>query len=453
MTTIECNFKNSISQNLDGYILVGLQSWLMKDGEATSYTPKVGRVEFVDGSATLELAPSELEKVTYTFEVWYYDEVTTSDPETGEPVITVTELLLVPKFYAMVPDSVDPILFNDLAKQSGINRDNIDTAISAITRRLYNEDVFWTRLQENLFVAKGYYDPLAWYSRGDVITWDGGSYLYYYSERTQGILPSTATHWQKLADRGETGTGTSGNDNPFDAGWNGQTDAPSRNAIYDALQNYALSSTVSGFAPINSPSFTGTPVRTVAPSPSSNNSELATTAWVQSLVATVQKAIVPIGTVVPYAGLSAPLGWVFCLGQQLSQTTYSALFAIISTVYNTGGETAGNFRVPDLRGRVVAALDNSAGRLTTIGVTPGSAGGTESVTLTTSQIPSHNHAINTFPGGNPAGSASGQLSSVGSTSAGQYVISGTNTANAGTGGSHTNVQPTLCMNYIIYTGL
>lgn len=453
MTTIQCNFKNSISQNLDGYILVGLDGWLMKDGETSSYTPKVGRVEFVAGSATLELAPSELEQVTYSFEVWYYDEVTTSDPETGEPVITTTELLLIPKFYARVPDSATPILFNDLAKQSGINRDNIDTAISAIVRRLYNEDVFWTRLQENLFVAKGTYSATAWYSRGDVVTWDGGSYLYYYSERSQNVLPSTTTHWQKLADRGATGTGITGNDTPLDPSWNGQTDAPTRNAVYDALQLYALGSTVAGLAPLNSPAFTGSPTRTTAPAASANNSELPTTAWVQTLVATVQKAIVPIGTVVPYAGLSAPVGWVFCLGQQLSQTTYSALYAIVSTAYNTGGETAGNFRVPDLRGRVVAALDNAAGRLTTIGATPGSAGGAEAVTLTVAQLPSHTHPITSFPGGNPAGGATGQLNNTGSVATGQYSIAGTNTASAGSGNSHNNVQPTICLNYIIYTGL
>ena len=72
----------------------------------------------------------------------------------------------------------------------------------------------------------------------------------------------------------------------------------------------------------------------------------------------------------PFAGSNAPDGWQMCNGQELSQTTYSSLFAVIGTTYNTGGETSGNFRVPDLRGRVVAGLDNmgsttSQDRLTT----------------------------------------------------------------------------------------
>lgn len=68
----------------------------------------------------------------------------------------------------------------------------------------------------------------------------------------------------------------------------------------------------------------------------------------------------PPGVVFPYAGATAPDGWLLCNGQEISQTTYAALFAAISTTYNTQTDptsglswtapAGGNFRVPDFRG-------------------------------------------------------------------------------------------------------
>lgn len=470
-TTINCDFRDAVGVPLAGYIVVGTGSWLMKDGSTKSVTTLPGRVEFTDGSCTLGLETSEIEQVTYSFEVYHYDEVITSDPETGEPVITVSDFPLVPKFYARVPSSPTPISFNALTKQSGVSRDNIDTAISAIVRRLYNEDIFWARLQENLFVSKGYYEPEAWYTRGDVITWDGGSYLYYFNERAQGVLPSEGTHWQKLADRGLTGAGTTGNDAPFDAGWDGQTDAPSRNAVYDALQQYALQSTVSGFAPLNSPVFTGTPTRTVALVSTDRSTQLASTTWVQTLLDEVRKAITPVGTVTSYAGLSAPTGWVFCDGRTLSQSTYSALYTVLGTTYNTGGEAGGTFRIPDLRGRVCLAPDAMGGvaanRVTSNNGLANS-GGSESVTLTVTQMPLHSHNISligfnatglaeTLATGYGAVAFGGKAPTAGlvGTAGNRTIGSDTNPAIAdrGSGTSHTNLQPYLSLNAIIYTGV
>jgi len=92
------------------------------------------------------------------------------------------------------------------------------------------------------------------------------------------------------------------------------------------------------------------------------------------------------GMVVPYAGLDSkvPSGWLFCNGQAVSRTTYSALFGVISTTYGAG-DGATTFNVPDLRGRVAA---NGYG-----GGSLGASGGAENVTLTSSQaaMKSHNH--------------------------------------------------------------
>lgn len=66
------------------------------------------------------------------------------------------------------------------------------------------------------------------------------------------------------------------------------------------------------------------------------------------------------GVVLPYAGSTAPSGFLFCYGQALSRTTYKRLFDVIGTQFGAGdGSTT--FNVPDLRGRTVAASDNMGG--------------------------------------------------------------------------------------------
>lgn len=61
--------------------------------------------------------------------------------------------------------------------------------------------------------------------------------------------------------------------------------------------------------------------------------------------------IVPPGAVIPYAGSSAPDGWLLCDGRTVSRTTYAALFAVIGTTYGAGNGST-TFALPDLRDRV-----------------------------------------------------------------------------------------------------
>ena len=158
------------------------------------------------------------------------------------------------------------------------------------------------------------------------------------------------------------------------------------------------------------------------------------------------------GVVVPFAGSTAPTGSLLCFGQAVNRTTYAALFAIIATAYGIGdGSTT--FNVPDLRGRSIAGVDNmggtAAGRITAAGsgitgTTLGASGGTETHTLITAEMPAHTHSVPAqITSGNDIGGGGAYL-------AAGLLNNGTSTSTGG-GGAHQNTQPTMMINYIIYT--
>ncbi len=68
--------------------------------------------------------------------------------------------------------------------------------------------------------------------------------------------------------------------------------------------------------------------------------------------------IVPPGMLAPYAGKTAPAGWLLCDGSAVSRTAYAALFAVIGTTYGAGNGST-TFTLPDLRGRVAAGANAS----------------------------------------------------------------------------------------------
>lgn len=99
----------------------------------------------------------------------------------------------------------------------------------------------------------------------------------------------------------------------------------------------------------------------------------------------------PRGMLAPYAGATAPNGWLICDGQAVSRTTYSALFAVISTTYGSGdGSTT--FQIPNLKGRTIFGYDASNSRYDTMAKAT-SPGATADVTLIEANIPSHRHTI------------------------------------------------------------
>lgn len=195
---------------------------------------------------------------------------------------------------------------------------------------------------------------------------------------------------------------------------------------------------------------------------------------------------VSVGTIVDFAGAAAPTGWVLCNGQAVSRDTYSTLFNLIGVLYGPGdGSTT--FNIPDFRGRVSVGMGGAAaGRLTPASVL-GSASGVENVALTTAQIPSHSHTAGTLSTASAGGhthtaqalisgspvalkigagvaSATYRLISTGAGGNGTFVdftdaeaLSDgahthpiqNSTAAAGSGNSHTNMQPYMMVSKII----
>ncbi|MFG7486289.1 phage tail protein [Methylorubrum rhodesianum] len=100
------------------------------------------------------------------------------------------------------------------------------------------------------------------------------------------------------------------------------------------------------------------------------------------------------GRIGAYATPNAiPPGWVECDGREVSRVSYAALFSVIGTAYG-GGNGSTTFNVPDLRGRALFGRDNGAGRLTGAGGLGGNVnntGGSETVVLNDTQMPSHSH--------------------------------------------------------------
>jgi microcystin-dependent protein len=145
----------------------------------------------------------------------------------------------------------------------------------------------------------------------------------------------------------------------------------------------------------------------------------------------------PTGSVIAFAGQTAPAGWLLCQGQAVSRTTYADLFAIINTTYGVGDNST-TFNLPDLRAEFVRGWD--AGRGIDIGRVFGSSQG--------GNIQSHTHSMSYVRGAEAAGTvtdANGFLSLNADTSLGVYTNSNVIVASGGTETRPRNVA----MQYII----
>lgn len=158
-----------------------------------------------------------------------------------------------------------------------------------------------------------------------------------------------------------------------------------------------------------------------------------------------------IGEIRMFAGNFAPADWHFCDGSILPISENDALFALIGTTYGGDGQTT--FAIPDLRGRLPIHQGTLSGGGNYV---LGQRAGSETVTLSTNQIPAHNHpmtaaatANTTVPTGNVfGGTSTGQELYTSATTPISAMASQTLNS-AGGSQPHNNMMPYLCVSFII----
>lgn len=93
------------------------------------------------------------------------------------------------------------------------------------------------------------------------------------------------------------------------------------------------------------------------------------------------------GSILPFAGGTIPEGWLLCNGQEMNRNIYSDLFSLIGIVYGAG-DGAATFNLPDIKDCMPIGVSTSHANNST-------GGGT--ITLTTANLPTHSHVVNTAP--------------------------------------------------------
>ncbi len=159
-----------------------------------------------------------------------------------------------------------------------------------------------------------------------------------------------------------------------------------------------------------------------------------------------------IGEIRMFAGNFAPVGWALCQGQLMAITSNTALFSILGITYGGNGTTT--FALPDFRGRVPLSSGQGLGLSNYF---LGEQAGNENIALTSSQMPSHTHLvaalgsggtqaspINGFPAIESTGTSMNYSTSYSATFMNPQMLS-----TAGGSQPHYNIQPILCVNFII----
>jgi microcystin-dependent protein len=151
------------------------------------------------------------------------------------------------------------------------------------------------------------------------------------------------------------------------------------------------------------------------------------------------------------AGNFAPRGWALCNGQLLPISQNTALFSLIGTYY--GGDGKSTFALPNLQGAAPVHQGQGPG-LSMYDV--GQTGGAQTVTLLTSELPAHTHAISGSASDGGDRSPAGERFAVEVGGVSSYAAPGSPAVLApealgpvGGGQPHNNLMPFLTMTFII----
>jgi microcystin-dependent protein len=161
-----------------------------------------------------------------------------------------------------------------------------------------------------------------------------------------------------------------------------------------------------------------------------------------------------VGEIRMFAGNFAPLNWALCNGATIAISENTTLFQLIGTTY--GGDGVNTFNLPNLQSRVPVHQGTAISGSTYV---IGQVSGAENVTLTTQQMPTHNHSLSATNTGQvlaPSATTIPALATSTQTNYGVYgpaqISTNLNPAtikNDGGSQPHNNIQPYLAINFII----
>jgi hypothetical protein len=202
----------------------------------------------------------------------------------------VEEATLAHEFHSVIPN-VATCEYSQLIP-TGLVRDRLSSGARQIANLIAFDQSYQTALGDALLRYAGTYDSATWYQPRQWVDHDGGSWFSRANFAHAGNTPFVGSaFWTPLALRGANGTGTAGNNTAYNATtWNGQTDAPSRNAVRNIIETLARTSQLSSYALIASPTFTGTPTRNANPAANDRSLQLPTTQWIGNEFAPLNNA-------------------------------------------------------------------------------------------------------------------------------------------------------------------
>ncbi|HEX3045401.1 MAG TPA: tail fiber protein [Bacillota bacterium] len=165
---------------------------------------------------------------------------------------------------------------------------------------------------------------------------------------------------------------------------------------------------------------------------------------------------VPPGVINPFSGTVAPPGWLLCYGQDVSRSTYAALFAVIGITYGSGNGS-NTFNVPDFRGRTPIGKDNMGGTSANVVNNSnadilGGKGGEENHILSVQELASHNHKVRRIFVSGATGTdrtTAFHDSAINDYTYGADAPTYPIIAKEGNDQGHNNMQPWISLNWII----
>jgi hypothetical protein len=258
----------------------------------------------VNGALNISLPESETQNQTYYFEFfsesvvvsyyfpegglysgvvhqwtdnkWYVGDV----HETNSAVLFRAAPTIRTKVFdrRVVIPNVASVEFSDLLP-TGVTTDVLDTSIRRIAQVLTG-DVQYIQALRGGPANKGAWSSTTYYEKDDFVTYAGSSWLCTATAPIVNSVPNDANaNWICIAKKGDAG-GTGGQATAYSAaGWLNQSWAPSAGVLRNQIETLAKLTDIGTLAPIASPTFTGNPSRSTAPTNADRSAGLATTAW------------------------------------------------------------------------------------------------------------------------------------------------------------------------------